>query len=121
MSYDYIDDSGLYETPEYKAFCDKADMLYLSGKTITSGQFLAMGAEAIALKKKPPELRADIAYEMVCVGSWIEEGQNVGIVTEIQSLFMGLEIPDEHVYVGDGLSVQQQWDRLELLLKQAQF
>jgi hypothetical protein len=78
-----------------------------------------MGAEAITLKKKLPELREDIAYEMVCVGSSLEEDQNVGIVAEIQGLFMGLEIPDERVYVGDGLSVQQQWDRLELLLKQA--
>lgn len=120
-------DPQLYKRPAFQTFWDHIDALKTSQESIGDDTYLALAREALAVKKLLPDLRADIAYEMVIAASmndWPsdEKRGSSPVVSEIADLFADLEIPDAHVVTeeayerGDFSEVQQKWDRIEELL-----
>lgn len=86
-------------------------------KISSEKEFLTFCKEAIPLVKQYPSHKDKIAYEIVCQGSFFGDFRS-DTITEIRHFAMSLEVPDVHVYTGDGLSVKQKWRRLEDLVNQ---
>jgi hypothetical protein len=122
-----LSDPKLYEQPAYVAFDKKVAALTKPGTVVTERQFLDLAKEAVNVKKVLPMLRADIAYDMVCLGSCLETYEyNVkepeGVVKEVWDLFADLEVPDGHVVSpeaaerDDFSEVDEKWQRIESLI-----
>jgi hypothetical protein len=101
-----------FQDQRYINFTKKIDSL--KDYELTRSEFLEASREAIELKDAIPSLRADIAYEMVCLDSRLKK--NLGAdIDEIRGYFADLELPDAHVDTRE-LSVEQQWERLRKAL-----
>ena len=85
---------------------------------MSMGDFRTICTLALQVKRAFPEDRQYIAYELV--GASANKGNRVegSIVRQIADLASFLEIPDPHVFTGDGLSVAQKWEKLEALVEQ---
>ncbi len=88
------------------------------GRNITDREFASFCHDGIELALRYPDKKDKIAYEIV------EKGWNFGFSAnerskdtrkKIWNLAASLELPDEHVYIGEGISIQQGWQMLKEL------
>ena len=88
-------------------------------RRVSSNEFVVFCMRAIDAKKESPARAAQIAEMIVSLGSMTpSDDPSQHALRAIRDLAADLEVPDGHVYTGDGLSVSQKWSRLELLVSE---
>lgn len=84
--------------------------LYRAGGRRT---FMGLSSEAVKLRTEYSDIGDRIAYEMISLGSRVNSGD--GRASEIRDIFTCLEVPEGHVDISDGLSVQEKWNKIARL------
>ena len=86
------------------------------------GDFLQFCSQAAVIAESFPADKATLAYWIVSFGSHLSDidvrnatDRSDGIQRRIRNLAADLELPDELVYAGDGLSVEQKWRLIKTL------
>lgn len=96
-------------SPKVQEFIEKYKQ---SPKSFDKKIFLLICKEATALAKQYPDEKSEIAYTVVVQGSVFGESEEWPIY-DIRQYAMSLEVPDYHVYVGDGVSIAEKWNKIE--------
>ncbi len=87
-------------------------------RPVSMDAFRAFCLAGLEVKRAFPESRSEVAYLIVGASAAKGNDDEGSIVQQIAHLVYDLELPDPHVYIGDGLSVDQKWEKLEALIRQ---
>jgi hypothetical protein len=101
---------------EIQEFIEKYKPLQLDDEDA----FILFCKEAVELAKKYPKDRSEIAYTIVGKGAVFGESKKKPI-SEIRNYAMDLELPDHHIYVGDGMSIEDKWLTIESYVEDGLF
>lgn len=105
----YMPNSGV------ETFINKAT----AKKAWSSADFARFCKEGVDLAKKYSRDRSEIAYTIVEIGRHFSDfdSQDTNPVRQrVKDLAADLELPDAHVDTSDGLSVDQKWQQLDVLV-----
>jgi hypothetical protein len=105
--------------PEALAFINKTR----DKTTWTRKEFLLFCKDATKLAREYPEDKDKLAYWIVSHGAALGDIDRAindidKICRRIRNLAADLELPDHHVYTGDGLSVAKKWQVMEGLVEE---
>jgi hypothetical protein len=100
------------------AYLKQCQLELAQSRPISVADFKSFCLLALEVKRAFPEDRAEIAYSIACIGKPGKSKLEDSIPQQIMHLAFDLEIPDPHVFTGDGLSVVQKWAKLESLVEQ---
>jgi hypothetical protein len=96
-------------SPKVQEFIEKHNKL---PKSPDEKSFLLICKEGADLAKHYPDEKSEIAYTIVAQGSLFGKSEEWPIY-DIRQYAMSLEVPDYHVYVGDGVSITEKWNKIE--------